>query len=226
MNRISLIRLLIKKRKLNNYLEIGVFNGKVLFRVKATFKIAVDPAFKFDALRKLGKTFLNPYNLFNRYFRKTSDRFFAEDAPALFAHRKIGIALVDGMHEYQFALRDVENTLRYLDDNGVIIMHDCNPLTPEAAGSFEAWKARDFTGQWNGDVWKAILYLRSTRPDVHVFVLDCDHGLGVITKGTPESMLSYTPEEIADFTYADFDRSRREWLNLKPAGHAHSFFGI
>lgn len=68
MNRVTLIQSLMKQKGLKNYLEIGVFNGHVFFRVKSTFKIAVDPEFQFDALCKFGKTIINPYNLFNKYF--------------------------------------------------------------------------------------------------------------------------------------------------------------
>src|SRR6476620_7934445 len=101
MNRLTLIQSLMRQKGLTNYLEIGVFNGNIFFRVKSTFKIGVDPEFTFDTLRKIGKTILNPYNLFNKYFTKTSDDFFAGDAPGLFAKKKVEIALVDGMHEYE-----------------------------------------------------------------------------------------------------------------------------
>src|SRR5665647_3314066 len=96
MERVTLIQSLMKQKGLKNYLEIGVFNGHVFFRVKSNFKIAVDPEFAFDTLRKIGKNFVNPYNLFNKYFAKTSDDFFAQDAPRLFAQKKVEIALVDG----------------------------------------------------------------------------------------------------------------------------------
>jgi hypothetical protein len=226
MERVTCIKALMKEKKLKNYLEIGVSNGHVLFRIKSNFKIAVDPTFFFDNARKFGKTLLNPYNLFNQYYSKTSDDFFLEDAPKLFARKKIGISLIDGMHEYAFALRDVENTLKYLDENGVIIMHDCNPKTKEDACSFEEWKARDYKGAWNGDVWKVILHLRSLRNDLNAFVLDCDHGLGIITINKNEKPLSFSKKEIADFSFEDLAANRKEWLNLKPAEFFYEYFGL
>jgi Methyltransferase domain len=225
MNRLTIIRALMDQKKLRNYLEIGVFNGVVFFRVKSWFKIAVDPEFAFDTARKIGKTIVNPFNLFSRYFKKTSDDFFALDAGRIFAKKKIELALVDGMHEYAFALRDVENSLKYLADDGVILMHDCNPQKKEQAGTFEEWRTRG-SGDWNGDVWKAVLHLRSTRDDIHVFVLDCDYGLGVITKGKPENKLSYTPSAIQAFTYEDFEANRQSWLNLKPADYFYEYFKV
>jgi hypothetical protein len=213
----------MRNKGLRNYLEIGVFNGGVFFRVKSTFKVAVDPEFAFDASRKIGKTIINPLNLFNHYFQKTSDDFFAKDAPALLGKNKVQLALIDGMHEYSFALRDVENTLKYLTEDGVIVMHDCNPQKKEHAGTYEEWRKKG-SGHWNGDVWKAIVHLRSYHDDINVFVLDCDHGLGIITKSKQEKKLSFTEKEIHAFTYEDFDAHRNEWLNLKDPSYFQEYF--
>jgi hypothetical protein len=228
MNRVQLIQSLMKNNAGGgkNYLEIGVFNGHVFFKIKSTFKIAVDPEFKFDTLREIGKIIINPYNLFNKYFSKTSDDFFVEDAPRLFGQNKIDIALVDGMHEYEYALRDVENILSYLSDDGVIIMHDCNPATKEAARTYGEWKETGSSGQWNGDVWKAIVHLRSFRKDIDVFVLDCDYGLGIITKRKPESNLNFSLQQINSFTYEDFNANRAQWINLKPADYGYEYFKL
>jgi methyltransferase family protein len=226
MDRLRCIRILMKEKKLKNFLEIGVRNGHIFFNVRSRFKIAVDPEFIFDSARKIGKIFANPYNIFNKYFPKTSDDFFSTDAPRLFAQKKISISLIDGMHEYGFALRDVENTLRYLDDGGVIIMHDCNPQSKNSACSFAEWKARNFEGVWNGDVWKAVVHLRSMRKDLHVFVLDCDQGLGIITKNEKGNLLPYTEADIVNMTYDDLNANRQAWLNLKPADYFYEYFGV
>ena len=225
MNRLQVLQALMSKKHLHNYLEIGVFNGHIFFRIKSRFKIAVDPEFQFDVLRKLGKTIVNPYNLYNRYFEKTSDDFFAEDASAVFKNEPLQLALVDGMHEYGFALRDVEHSLKYMSDDGVIVIHDCNALTKKSACSFEEWKENNFEGTWNGDTWKAILHLRSLRPDLTCFVLDCDHGLGIVVK-KPSTTLPFTKEQVEKFTWEDMDAHREEWLGLKPASYFQEFFQL
>lgn len=226
MDRQTILQALMSQKKLKNYLEIGVFNGHIFFRIPSTFKVAVDPEFQFDTMRKIGKTLLNPYNLYNQYFEKTSDAFFEQDAPRVFANNKVELSLIDGMHEYAYALRDIENTLRYMEPHGVIVIHDCNPLTKAAACSFAEWKARNFTDTWNGDVWKAILYLRSQRDDINAFVLDTDHGLGIVTYGKPEKKMSFTPEQIDRLTYEDFNKNRADYLNLKPAEYFYAHFGV
>ncbi|MEP7253382.1 MAG: class I SAM-dependent methyltransferase [Ginsengibacter sp.] len=205
---------------------MGVFNGHVLFKIKSKFKIAVDPEFKFDILRKIGKNIINPYNIFNKYFSKTSDDFFAQDAPKIFANKKIDIALVDGMHEYKYALRDVESILKYLSDDGVIIMHDCNPVTKEAARSYKEWNAAGSTGQWNGDVWKAIMHLRSFRNDIDVFVVNCDFGLGIITKKKPQDNLTFSIKEIESLDFDDFNANKKKWINLKEVSYIYEYFNL
>jgi hypothetical protein len=226
MNRLTVLRKLMQQKNLRNYLEIGVCNGHIFFRLRSGFKIAVDPDFAFSNSRKAGKVFLNPYNFYNRYFQKTSDDFFAQDAPGLFAGRKVELSLIDGMHEYEFALRDVENTLRYADENVVIILHDCSPRTREDACSFEEWQAREYTGTWNGDVWKAVLHLRSLRNDLCAFVLDCDYGLGVVIKKRNDRPLPYTREQIARLTFEDLDANREKFLGLQPPSYFSEFFGL
>ncbi|MEO5500131.1 MAG: class I SAM-dependent methyltransferase [Ginsengibacter sp.] len=223
MDRLTLIKELINQGR-KNYLEIGVENGHVFFRVKSTQKVAVDPEFKFDTVRKIGKIFSNPKNIFNKYYPQTSDDFFRLHGDNLYKNNKLDLALVDGMHEYHYALRDAENVLKYLNNDGVIIMHDCNPATAIAGGTFEEWLKNNEQDNWNGDVWKAIIHLRSLRKDINVFVADCDYGLGIITKQSPENTLNFTEAEIQSFTYDDLDKSRKEWLNLKPAAYLREYF--
>jgi len=216
----------MQKKHLKNYLEIGVFNGHIFFRIKSTFKLAVDPYFRFDTSRKIGKAVINPYNLFNQYFEKTSDDFFSQDAPKLFSGKKIDIALIDGMHEYNFVLRDIENTVRYMQDDAVIIIHDCNPQSREAAVSPEEWEARGGNDTWNGNVWKSIVHLRSLRSDLTSFVLDCDYGLGIVVKKKNQNPLGFSKTQIDSFSYEDLAANREKWLDLRPASFAYEFFGL
>ena len=228
--RLTLIQNLIDKNKFSKYLEIGVSIGTVFFRVKCAKKIAVDPSFGFSKFKILTRTLRlgNYSNLSARYFEKTSDDFFKDDAPSVL-NDTVDIALIDGMHEYGYALRDIENTLKYLSPNGVIIVHDCNPKTQENACSFHEWKERGFTGEWNGDVWKAIVNLRSSKPDLDIFVADIDQGLGIITKrNTLESpsLPNRSYEEVGNLSFEEFSKNRNEWLNLKPASFLNTYFNI
>jgi hypothetical protein len=226
MNRLFFLKKLFRKKKFSTYLEIGVFKGRVFFSVPAHNKIAVDPEFQFTTSKKIKKIFRRLSNLWAKFYEKTSDDFFANDAPSVFQKNKIDVCLVDGMHEYAFALRDIENSLKFLGREGIVFVHDCNPATKEASVNFEEYKNRGLTEDWNGDVWKAIVHLRSLRDDVNVFVLDCDQGLGVVTYGEPENKLKFTQEEINELTYEQLNENRKEWLNLKEPSYFFDYFGI
>jgi len=225
-NRIKAVQRALAGRANPVYLEIGVSRGDAFRQISADEKIAVDPAFK---LEERTRTLADAKARATHYFETTSDDFFANETDFL-DQRLVDVALIDGLHAYGQVVRDVENTLRYLRDDGVIFMHDCNP--PFALAGYPAASHEDFMAQhrgrlvfglWNGDVWKAIVHLRSTRDDLLVGVLDCDQGVGFLRKGSPESMLSYSPEQIEALTYADLKADRRRLLNLKPPRYLDEF---
>jgi len=160
-------------------------------------------------------------------FEAISDSFFANETAFLEQHG-VDVALIDGLHNYGQVVRDVENTLRYLRDDGIIVLHDCNPA--HASVACPVTSKADFRAQnhwwrfaWSGDVWKAIVYLRSTRHDLRVAVLKCDFGVGVVRKGLPESRLSYSAAQIDALNYADLAADRERLLNLKPPRYLGEF---
>lgn len=221
MDRIEAIKRIIEMNKTKTYLEIGVEFGTVFSKINAERKIAVDPETKISWKRKL----MDLSNIFRaKYFNITSDEFFSRYAD-LFVKGKIDTAFVDGLHIYFQSLKDIENCLKYLSEKGIIVVHDCNPQN-EASASQNREDVKKFPearGKWNGDVWKAIVHLRSTRPDLNIFTLDCDYGLGIIKKGQPENMLDYQPEQIEKMTYKDLVDNRTRFLNLKDVNYFEEF---
>lgn len=221
MDRLEVIQKIADKAGCNTYLEIGVRYGSVFLEVDAPKKIGVDPNFQIPFFKKM----LSAKDFFrNKYFRRTSDDFFAEDS-SIFEKEKIDIAFIDGLHTYGQSLKDVKNCLKHLNEGGVIIMHDCNPVTEAmAAPSFEAFTAMPYRGKaWCGDVWKTIAHIRSACGDINAFVLDCDYGLGIITGGAPENRLEYGMDEIEKMGYDELSRNRKEILNLKDPDYLYEF---
>jgi len=163
-----------------------------------------------------------------RVFRMTSDDFFTGRKRMLVTHG-ISVGLVDGLHTYEQSLRDVLNALEHLRPNGVILMHDCNPTTEFVAApatSIDEMIKRDilgWDGSWSGDVWKAVVHLRSLRDDVNVFVLDCDTGIGVVTKGLPSDPLAFSEAEISAMDFDFLVSRRRELLGLQPESYFWEF---
>lgn len=200
-------------RSLNGrtYLEIGVRNGECFRQIIAPCKIGVDPD-----RQDFGKELPN-----ESFYENESDEFFAQHADHLFTKQNIDVALVDGLHEFRQALRDVLNVERYISPNGIIFIHDLNPATRKLA------EVRD-GGAWNGDVWKIAYYLRKFRPDLHFFTLNCDFGLGVLTgfgrSQRKDSCLQAIIDECKNLDYSVLERNRRTLLNLKPCWYSRFFF--
>lgn len=53
----------------------------------------------------------------------TSDDFFASNT------RTFDLVFIDGLYEAHQVLKYINNALRFLNPNGTILMHDCNPLS-------------------------------------------------------------------------------------------------
>ena len=225
MNRLDVIQQTIATKKARNYLEIGVKKGKLFLKVNAHKKIAVEPIFKIRTKQKIRACLRDAKNIFNEYYEMTSDSFFEKHRRRLLRLNGLDLAFIDGLHTYDQTLKDVTNCLAYLVPDGVIAMHDCNPTTAAQAVSADSreqaakMKIPDQTKEWSGDVWKTVAHLRSTRKDLNICVLDCDHGIGIIKRGRPENMLDHSLETIDRLSYDDLEKDREHILNLKPPNH-------
>ena len=111
----------------------------------------------------------------------------------------IDLAFLDGLHQFEFLLRDVYNTEAASTENGLILVHDCMPLNVEMTTRDSAAVRTDpLKAMWTGDVWKLVPILRKYRPDLDVVLVDCPPtGLVCITGLDPGSrVLSQRYREI------------------------------
>jgi hypothetical protein len=187
------LRSLHERLKPQSYLEIGVRWGGT-FRLAKCASIGIDP--KFALLRPFVKT--KPMCLL---YQETSDYFFEHRDPKVLFGRPIDMAFLDGMHHFEFLLRDFINTERHSHTNSVILLHDCLPphvsmTTREQSKAL--YNRLPYTFWWTGDVWKIIPVLRKYRPDLSVELFDCSPtGLVAITGLDPTSrVLSEAYQEI------------------------------
>jgi hypothetical protein len=187
------------------YVEIGVHSGRSLAACRPeTLAIGIDPLF--SRLQLLDRT--------RKQFALTSDQFFERhDLGEVLGGKPLDLAFVDGMHLFEFALRDVMNLERWCRPNSVILIHDCYPID-------RAMAARESNrGWWSGDVWKLILCLKRCRPDLRISVVDVlPSGLGIITNLDPAStVLQDNYEDICtefvEMDYAELDDAKEAKLN-------------
>ena len=185
------------------YVEIGVRYGACIRQINATRRIGIDPAPVDPDNPSWNGVVLH---------RQTSDEYFRDHGPGELAAYSVNVALADGFHEFRQTLRDVFNLERFMSPNGVVYIHDCNPPTRAHA---EDIHAND--GNWNGDVWKVAYYLQHFRPDLKYFTLDCDWGLGVVSRfsANPPAPEERHVELVAALDYEVLASDRKRILNLE-----------
>jgi hypothetical protein len=160
------------------YLEIGVEHGTTLaLAVHSQQVVGVDPVPRAPT-RELPAV--------ARLFHTTSDEFFARHSRQdVFGAQPVELAFIDGMHWFEYALRDFCNVERWCTPGATVILHDCLPVMPVAA------ERERRTGFWVGDTWKALECLLRERPDLMISIVPCyPSGLVVIRKLNPRSGLS------------------------------------
>ena len=177
----DLIDYLIKKYDYKDYLEIGCDRDQLFSRIKLENKIGVDP-----------------YSGGN--VRKTSDDFFLENK------KKFDLVFIDGLHTYTQVKKDILNSVKFLNTNGIILVHDCLPdtMSKQAVPRYKM--------QWNGDVWKAIVDLRQ-NPDLDIYTCEMDQGIGIIKKKNNTSILKLSTE-IDKLKFKDYYHNYKEYMRV------------
>jgi len=193
--------------KPSRYIEIGVCKG-VSFGLTSpeTTSIGIDPEPQLD-LDALPKKHV--------IVSDTSDNYFArDDVLEEFHDQTFDMAFLDGMHLFEYALRDFMNLEKYSNLNSVVFVHDVYPMNKETA---TRERNSDF---WSGDVWKLILCLQEYRPDLKLEVLPCPPtGLGVITNLDKHSSILHDKydeilDKYADLPFSVIEKDRAQKLLL------------
>lgn len=136
------------------YLEIGVQTG-------ASLAIAQCPSIGIDPAPLIGT------QGDKQIYTMTSDAFF-EDALFNFPmdFPPVDLVYIDGMHLFEFALRDFINVEKIIDRNAVVVFDDVLPYN-------EAIAAREQPpGDWTGDVWKVVDIIGNLRFDLDHRLVD------------------------------------------------------
>lgn len=154
IDKYEVLKHLHRTLKPKKYLEIGVQTGKSLLLADCD-AIGVDPM---------------PYpniklNSNQKILKMTSDEFFKNHADK-YLKEPPDLVFIDGMHIFEFALRDFLNVERYASKNTVVLMDDIFPCHPAQAERERRTKA------WTGDVWKVIEILEKYRKDLKIEKID------------------------------------------------------
>ena len=192
MKRTEIINLLIQNIDAKKYLEIGCDKDQIFSNILIDFKIGVDP--------------VQGGNV-----RKTSDDFFKNNLD------KFDIIFIDGLHEYEQVNKDINNSLKALNDGGIILLHDCMPK------SYFHQAVPRSRMSWNGDVWKNIVEARA-NPEIDTYTCFADEGIGIIFNRLNRNKLIINKKNFKKLKFRDFYYNYREYLNIISAEEINKIF--
>ena len=180
--RLSIVQEIINKKNYDNYLEIGCFDNELFNHINCKKKVGVDPV--------SGGT-----------IRDTSDNFFKTN------NEKFDCIFIDGLHEFYQVKRDINNSIKYLNNDGVILLHDCLPNNVYD----QAMPRCQYN--WNGNVWKAIVECR-TRNDIDVYTCYADNGIGVIFNRKNSDRLNLNMDDFSKLSFKDYFHNHKKFMKI------------
>ena len=179
----NLIQLIIDKYNFKDYLEIGCDKNQSFSKIIVNNKVGVDPI--------SGGT-----------IRSTSDDFFKN------FNNNYDVIFIDGLHYYEQVIKDIKNSLKILNNDGFILVHDCLPRT------LAHQAVPRYRGSWNGDVWKSIVELRN---DINLDIITCeiDFGVAVIRKRKNQNPLNLSQKNFKSLKFQDYFYKHKKFMNIK-----------
>jgi glycosyltransferase involved in cell wall biosynthesis len=188
----------------DTYLEIGIEYGTTFNNIHCINKKGIDP----DPKCK------NTENIFletsDEYFQKNNDQ-----------NIKYDVVLIDGMHQLEYVIKDINNSINILNDNGSIFLSDVFPINYNEQlkipnkHHFENGILK-YGEEWTGDVWKVLYYILLNYKDkltIQYFNNKNYRGIVHIKINEPFSIPNKT-DVIEEMNNYDYFNDYSQYLNL------------
>lgn len=155
-------------------------------------------------------------------FEMTSDDFFQKHPDI----KDIDMAFIDGMHLFDYVLRDFINLEKCCKKNAIILMHDTIPkdkITSERNRT---------TRFWTGDVFKIVLILKKYHPDLEIYNSNAKPSGLVCVKNLDSSSTVLSDnyekivEEFMNTDYSDIEHNKSLQLFVKDVEGLYKFLKI
>ena len=179
MNRPTLINKFINERNFESYLELGVYDKTTFNQINCINKKCVD--------------FQHPAD-----YRMSTDDFFVINK------NKYDIIFIDANHTELYLSRDIKNSLKILNENGVIILHDVNPP--------DEFSQIDSNNRYQ-TAWKAFVKFRFSS-DFFTYSYATDCGLGVIDTSQTIKIFKRSDIDYLNLKWEDFEKHREHFLGF------------
>lgn len=190
-----ILNYLIFRHNYKTYLEIGLDNPAATYvDIMAENKESCDPYINVEITPIISK--------YLTYHMK-SDDMFANMEP----DKKYDLIFVDGLHDGKQVVRDVINSIKHINNNGLVVVHDCLPKkdywTEQVFNKDNPKRHLGngvFDGTWCGTTWTALPVLK--KIGVKFETLDVEYGLGVF-RCQDVSNIEYNDDMFFDTKYED-----------------------
>jgi len=190
MKRRNIINDLIVKLNFENYLELGI-------RTKETFNSVIcKNRMSVDCENKWEPTYC--YTI-DDFFKLLDGGFLDIDK-----NYKWDLIFIDACHKAEYVYRDTLNSVRHLNDKGILVLHDVFPVK---------WEFTIEDDQ-NGTAWKVVPYILKYHPELNVCVIpERNGGCGIVTKNLGklrENCLDKDFNVFYDFYLMDVNRKKSQ----------------
>jgi glycosyltransferase involved in cell wall biosynthesis len=188
------------------YLEIGTENGFTFKNIKFLEKNGVDPDPKYKD---------------DNIIVKTSDNYFDDielKNENILSYCK-DIFFIDGMHLCDYVIKDYNNCIKYLNENGVIFIDDIMPINYDEQlripnKHYYENNILKYGEPWTGDVWKFIYFILLNFKDrIFVKVFHNQNYRGII-RIQPKEKFQINELFINEIKNYDYFKEINNYLNL------------
>ena len=188
----------------DRYLEIGVEYGECFNETHFVNKVGVDPDPKFSS--NVGQTL----------FLQTSDDFFKQYDIT----QQFDVIFIDGMHQVEYVLRDINNCIQVLSTNGTIFIDDILPLNYNEQLKIPIKHYYEngilkYGENWTGDVWKVVYHLLKKYKDK---ILDFKYFYNINFRGIGalkfKEVFKIRDEEIDDINSYNYFQDFADYITI------------
>ena len=188
----------------DRYLEIGVEYGECFNETHFVNKVGVDPDPKFSS--NVGQTL----------FLQTSDDFFKQYDIT----QQFDVIFIDGMHQVEYVLRDINNCIQVLSTNGTIFIDDILPLNYNEQLKIPIKHYYEngilkYGENWTGDVWKVVYHLLKKYKDN---ILDFKYFYNINFRGIGalkfKEVFKIRDEEIDDINSYNYFQDFADYITI------------
>jgi hypothetical protein len=200
---------LIKRLNFSSYLELGMGDGLTWEHVNCPVKTGVD-------IGRVNFVRLSREEIIHKFPNTSTDDFFA----SYNTNKKKDIIYIDALHTKEQVKIDFFNSIDILSDNGIIILHDINPLDPAGAGPHISGDVFVFWKELCDNIGNNHLYTFKPPRDHSQFepVHDASHedtvGIYIHNKESKKS-LKKNYQHNTECSFALFDKHRKKYIEDK-----------